>query len=82
MVVLPLLMAVAAMGSTAPETWFHVIGGNVTAEGLTKDLEAIRAAGVSGIQFFHGRFAGGRADVWEGMGTARRRVFRRAGTGW
>ena len=67
MSILPLLMAVAAMGSTAPETWFHVIGGNATAEGLTKDLEAIRAAGISGIQFFHGKFAGGRADVWEGM---------------
>lgn len=37
-----------------PETWFHLIGGNVDKEGITKDLEAIKAAGISGIQLFHG----------------------------
>lgn len=45
-----------------PETWFHYIGGNVSLEGITKDLEAIAAAGFSGIQLFHGQFGG----IWPG----------------
>ena len=51
---------------TGPETWFHVIGGNASKEGLTADLEAIRDAGISGIQFFHG---GRHSDVtpWPGL---------------
>ena len=36
-----------------PETWFHFIGGNVSYEGITADLEAIAGAGISGIHFFH-----------------------------
>ncbi len=40
--------------SSRPETWFHLIGGNVSREGLTKDLEAVSAAGLRGIQLFHG----------------------------
>ncbi|MBR5334952.1 MAG: hypothetical protein IKV23_01610 [Bacteroidaceae bacterium] len=42
-----------------PETWFHFIGGNVSREGITADLEAIAEAGISGIHFFHGQ-AGGK----------------------
>lgn len=38
-----------------PETWFHLIGGNVSHEALSKDLEAVQSAGLSGIQLFHGR---------------------------
>lgn len=45
-----------------PETWFHFIGGNVSFEGITADLEAIQAAGISGIQLFHGQFGG----AWPG----------------
>ena len=45
-----------------PETWFHYIGGNVSLKGITADLEAISAAGFSGIQLFHGQFGG----VWPG----------------
>ena len=41
-----------------PETWFHYIGGNVSHEGITADLEAIAAAGISGVQLFHGQFGG------------------------
>lgn len=41
-----------------PETWFHFIGGNVSKKGITADLEAIAAAGISGIQLFHGQFGG------------------------
>lgn len=36
-----------------PRTWFHVINGNMSREGITKDMEAMRAAGISGaIMFF------------------------------
>jgi hypothetical protein len=45
-----------------PETWFHLIGGNVNRDDLTTDLEAVADAGISGIQLFHGR---GRA--WPGV---------------
>ena len=30
-----------------PQTWFHFIGGNVSAEGITEDLEAIAGAGIA-----------------------------------
>ncbi|GAA4319762.1 hypothetical protein GCM10023149_18660 [Mucilaginibacter gynuensis] len=46
-----------------PETWFHYIGGNVSKAGITKDLEAIASAGISGIQLFHGQFGG----PWPGV---------------
>lgn len=46
-----------------PETWFHYIGGNVSKEGITADLEAIAHAGISGIQLFHGQFGG----PWPGV---------------
>ena len=35
-----------------PETWFHQCGRNVTKVGITKDLEAIKLAGLRGIHFF------------------------------
>ena len=46
-----------------PETWFHLIGGNVAKEGLAADLDAIALAGISGIQLFHGQFGG----PWPGV---------------
>ena len=46
-----------------PETWFHFIGGNVAAAGITADLEAIAAAGIRGVQLFHGQFGG----AWPGV---------------
>lgn len=46
-----------------PETWFHFIGGNVSKEGITADLEAIAESGISGIQLFHGQFGG----EWPGV---------------
>jgi hypothetical protein len=45
-----------------PETWFHLIGGNVDKTGLTKDLEAISAAGIQGVQLFHGK-----GSAWTGV---------------
>ncbi|MCQ2391781.1 MAG: hypothetical protein MJ240_10190 [Kiritimatiellae bacterium] len=46
-----------------PETWFHVIGGNASKAGMKDDLAAIKAAGISGIQFFHGQFG----TIWPGV---------------
>jgi len=46
-----------------PETWFHFIGGNVAREGITADLEAMAAAKIQGVQFFHGQFGG----PWPGV---------------
>ena len=48
-----------------PETWFHLIGGNVSKTGITADLEAIAGAGFSGIQLFHGQFGGSWPGVEE-----------------
>ena len=36
-----------------PETWFHLNGNNISKEGLTLDLEAIKAAGLQGIHLFN-----------------------------
>jgi len=47
-----------------PETWFHFVDGNVEKEGITKDLEAIKDAGIRGVQFFHGGSFGG---TWPGV---------------
>lgn len=46
-----------------PETWFHYIGGNVSIEGISTDLQAIANAGFSGIHLFHGQFGG----PWPGV---------------
>jgi hypothetical protein len=36
-----------------PETWFHINGNNISKEGLTLDLEAIKEAGLQGIHLFN-----------------------------
>jgi len=36
-----------------PEAWLEFMGGNVRKDGLRCDLEAMRAAGISGVHFFH-----------------------------
>ena len=36
-----------------PWTWFHVMSGNMSRDGITKDLEAIANAGIGGIVLFH-----------------------------
>lgn len=47
-----------------PETWFHLIGGNVAKPGLDADLDALRDAGISGIQLFHGQIGNRK---WPGV---------------
>lgn len=36
-----------------PEAWLEFMGGNVRMDGLRLDLQAIKDAGISGVQFFH-----------------------------
>src|SRR5262245_34521859 len=36
-----------------PHTWWHWMNGNVTKEGITKDLEAMQAVGLGGAQIFN-----------------------------
>lgn len=55
----------AAAKTSAPETWFHIIGGNASKEGLAADIEALADAGISGIQFFHGGWINDK--VWPGV---------------
>lgn len=38
--------------SAKPHTWWHWMNGNVTREGITADLEAMKAAGIGGAQMF------------------------------
>ena len=49
----------------APETWFHIIGGNASEEGLSADIAAIADAGISGIHFFHGGWS--NDELWPGV---------------
>ena len=51
--------------SSRPQTWFHLIGGNVSKEGIARDLDAIAEAGIGGVQFFHGQFGGAWPHVAE-----------------
>ena len=53
-----------------PEAWLELLGGNVRKDGLRCDLEAIKAAGIAGVQLFHigGRGEDGidRSGIWPG----------------
>ncbi len=39
--------------SARPQTWWHWMNGNVTAEGITADLEAMKRVGLGGAQVFN-----------------------------
>src|SRR5689334_5230381 len=39
--------------SARPHTWWHWMDGNITREGITADLEAMKKAGVGGAHMFH-----------------------------
>jgi hypothetical protein len=39
--------------SARPHTWWHWINGNVTKEGITADLEAMKRVGIGGAQIFN-----------------------------
>ena len=59
-----LAVVLAAISAYAPETWFHIIDGNASKEGIAADIEAIAEAGIGGIQFFHGGWGGA---PWPGV---------------
>ena len=35
-----------------PHTWYHLMNGNATKEGVTRDFEELSAAGIGGVQMF------------------------------
>ena len=35
-----------------PQTWYHLMNGNVTKDGITRDFEEIAKAGLGGVQIF------------------------------
>ena len=35
-----------------PQTWYHIMNGNVTKEGVTRDFEEIAKVGLGGVQIF------------------------------
>jgi hypothetical protein len=43
-----------------PRTWWHWISGNVTKEGITKDLEWMQRVGIGGFQLADVSFGGGQ----------------------
>ena len=38
--------------SAKPHTWYHMMNGNITKEGITCDFEALAKAGIGGVQMF------------------------------
>ena len=38
--------------SARPKTWWHWMNGNITRDGITRDLEAMHRAGIGGFQIF------------------------------
>jgi hypothetical protein len=40
--------------SANPRAWWHWMNGNVTAEGITADLEWMKRVGIAGMQMFDG----------------------------
>ena len=43
---------VAPPPSARPHTWYHIMNGNATKEGITCDFEALAKAGIGGVQIF------------------------------
>ena len=46
--------------SAKPRTWWHWTGGNVTREGITKDLEWMKRVGIAGFQLADVSAGGGQ----------------------
>jgi hypothetical protein len=39
-------------GTAKPRVWWHWMNGNITKEGITKDLELMKRVGIGGFQNF------------------------------
>jgi hypothetical protein len=46
--------------SAKPRTWWHWTGGNITKEGITKDLEWMKRVGIAGVQLADVSFGWGQ----------------------
>jgi len=46
--------------SAKPRTWWHWTGGNITKQGITKDLEWFKRVGIAGMQLADVAFGGGQ----------------------
>lgn len=44
--------------SAKPQVWWHWMYGNITKEGITKDLEQLKNLGISGVTQFHNAWTG------------------------
>ncbi|MBI4978655.1 MAG: hypothetical protein HZC28_14335 [Spirochaetes bacterium] len=58
--------------SAKPHTWWHWMNGTITKAGITADLEAMKKAGIGGVQIFNaGYFPAGpvnfMGDEWRAM---------------
>ena len=51
--------------ASRPGVWFHIIGGNASKAGITKDIEAIAGAGLRSVHFFHEQV--GAPTNWPGV---------------
>jgi hypothetical protein len=49
--------------SAKPQVWWHWINGNITKEGITADLEAMKRVGIGGAQIFNIPMGIARGDV-------------------
>ena len=49
--------------SAKPHTWWHWVNGNISKQGITKDLEALKEVGIGGIQMFNIDWATPFGDV-------------------
>ncbi|HEX6622141.1 MAG TPA: glycosyl hydrolase, partial [Pyrinomonadaceae bacterium] len=47
--------------AASPRTWWHWTGSNVTVEGITKDLEWMKRAGIAGLQLADVNAGGGQS---------------------
>jgi hypothetical protein len=39
--------------SAKPQSWWHWMNGNITKEGITADLEAMKSVGINGVEIFN-----------------------------
>ena len=49
--------------SAKPHTWYHLMNGNVTKEGITRDFEALAEAGIGGVTLIDVGFGVPEGDV-------------------
>lgn len=51
--------------SARPRCWYHLLGNNITAEGITKDFEAMHRIGIGGVTVFIGGLVKNNPEITE-----------------